>query len=382
MIRINIIPILNAINNEFGTNELIKRIKNILNINLTELENQNTKVEFKHNTLSIINLSTKVKYNIEFQQDYFKFTKDYESYKIIYYFDFSKNNIRKTAAFKTSDSDYLVIDEIDEENILSRRILKTIEEDTEFLNGDFEREELYYRKVNASEKYKHLEDLHFNKNISKTIKMPNNLYIYSYRTTLSTISKDYQTGYIESSSCINNPTEKIVGRTRNKGELLVLSINSPVPNIYIRGRNVTKSNESEIEIYNIYIHKREDKIHILFTTMLVPSLEPTKEEFIITSNTDKEITIDDINKILQIIENNLKVSYLNEIKKELLNIKEQILQNKKSRTFDFFDNKFFLFPYFESLVFDVHENLSTYEEIINKLINNQKDNPPPTLKKI
>ena len=75
---------------------------------------------------------------------------------------------------------------------------------------------------------------------------------------------------------------------------------------------------------------------------------------------------------------------MHEIKQELLGIRKQILiKNKQStRDFDFFDSRFLLFNQFEYLVFDVYENLQYYETMINKTINPNNGDKPPTLRKI
>ena len=49
---------------------------------------------------------------------------------------------------------------------------------------------------------------------------------------------------------------------------------------------------------------------------------------------------------------------------------------------DFFDGRFLLFNQFEYLVYDIYENLQIYENMINKAIKSNKDDQPPTLKKL
>ena len=231
MIRINIIPILIAIYNEYGLNEFIKRIKKILNIDLSEIQNKQTTITYTNSSITLID--SNIKHTIEFAEDYYKYKKDYNSYFIIKYYDFSKIEVRKVAAFKTSDQDLLVIDEINEKDILTRRIIKTTEEDTDFIKGTFEKEKLFYRNQNTHERYKYTEDLLCNKKVSKQIKMPNNLYLYSYRDITNAVNNQYYYGYIESAMCIDKPKIKVAGRIRNNNELLISSIKTPVPNILI-----------------------------------------------------------------------------------------------------------------------------------------------------
>lgn len=384
MIRINLIPIFMAINNEYGTDELIKRLKNILNIDMSELLNIPKTIRFTNNSVEITNSSTNVKHTITISDEYYMYRKDFPSYFTIKYYDLSKIEMRHLAAFKTSDNELLVIDEINEENISNRRITKTTIEDTDFINGTFEKEELHYPKENTHERYQYTEDLLCNKKVSKQIDMPNNLYTYSFRSTIDSVSVSYSTGYIESSSSINRPQLPIAGRIRNNNELLISSIRTPVPNILIRGRNVIPGEEIDIDLYNIYIYKVEDNIQIVYSSFLIPSNTNTKEEFHLTSKTSGKITTDDIDTIIEFISKNLDSNVLHEIKQELLGIRKQILiKNKQStRDFDFFDSRFLLFNQFEYLVFDVYENLSYYETMINKTINPNNGDKPPTLRKI
>lgn len=384
MIRINLIPIFMAINNEYGTDELIKRLKNILNIDMSELLNIPKTIRFTNNSVEITNSSTNVKHTITISDEYYMYRKDFPSYFTIKYYDLSKIEMRHLAAFKTSDNELLVIDEINEENISNRRITKTTIEDTDFINGTFEKEELHYPKENTHERYQYTEDLLCNKKVSKQIDMPNNLYTYSFCSTIDSVSVSYSTGYIESSSSINRPQLPIAGRIRNNNELLISSIRTPVPNILIRGRNVIPGEEIDIDLYNIYIYKVEDNIQIVYSSFLIPSNTNTKEEFHLTSKTSGKITTDDIDTIIEFISKNLDSNVLHEIKQELLGIRKQILiKNKQStRDFDFFDSRFLLFNQFEYLVFDVYENLPYYETMINKTINPNNGDKPPTLRKI
>ena len=325
MIRINLIPIFMAINNEYGTDELIKRLKNILNIDMSELLNIPKTIRFTNNSVEITNSSTNVKHTITISDEYYMYRKDFSSYFTIKYYDLSKIEMRHLAAFKTSDNELLVIDEINEENISNRRITKTTIEDTEFINGTFEKEELHYPKENTHERYQYTEDLLCNKKVSKQIDMPNNLYTYSFRSTIDSVSVSYSTGYIESSSSINRPQLPIAGRIRNNNELLISSIRTPVPNILIRGRNVIPGEEIDIDLYNIYIYKVEDNIQIVYSSFLIPSNTNTKEEFHLTSKTSGKITTDDIDTIIEFISKNLDSNVLHEIKQELLGIRNQNL---------------------------------------------------------
>ena len=382
MIRINIIPILIAIANEYGNDELFRRLKNILNIDITYLIGSKTNLEYTLNKLII--KTEKAIYTIELLEDYYTFTKDYQDYRIINCYDYNKSITRKSAVFKTSDNELLVLDEIDENNIKNRRIVKTTGDDLDYTSGSFEKEELSYHKQPVTERYKYLEDESCKKKISKHICMPNNLYIYSYRNTIDSISRDYSYGYIESASCINTPQLLVPGRIREKNELLMSSIKTPFPNILIRGRNEMPKEETEIELYNITIYKIGYSLKFYIKTIYLPTFIQSDEENIINSKTSGQITIEDIDLLLEFINKNLECSYTNEIKIELNNIKNQLLISKRKRIpdLDSFDSKFMMYPDFEHLAFDVYTNLSWYEDTINKQVGKGNNETPPTLKKI
>lgn len=384
MIKINLIPILIAINNEYGTNELIRRLKNILNIDMTELLNQSLDFKATKNSIIITNTTTGVKHTIEFDTECYTYRKDFEKYFTIKYYDFSKIEVRRLAAFQTSDDELLVVDEINEEDIVNRRITKTTNDDKDFIKGSFEKEELFYRKHNIRERYKYTEDLLCNKKVSKQIEMPNNLYTYSFRSTTNAASNVYQYGYIESSTSIDKPQILVAGRIRDNNELLISSIKTPVPNILIRGRNVISTKEIAIELYNICFYKMGDTIQIILSSTILPSYIQSKEEFHLSSETLGKITPEDIDLMLEFISNHQNFNIAHEVKQELQDIKQQILiKNKeKIRDFDFFDSRFLIFNQFEYLVFDIYENLPYYEQMINKSITPDKEENPPTLKKI
>lgn len=382
MIRIDLITIFQAINNEYGTDELIKRIKNILKIDLTNLIGIPTIIEFSHNKVIITNEKTKVRHIIELDSEYYTYTKDFNTHYITKYYDLNKLEFRKLAAITTSDDELLIIDEINEEEMVTRRITKTTKEDTDFLHGSFEKEQHSLKEYNTQERYRFIEDLSCNRIVSKEIEMPGNLYVYSYRSTENALSINYCYGYIESSACIDKPQVLTAGRIRENTELLINSVKTPVPNILIRGRNVIPSDETEIDLYNINIYKIDDDIQVIINIVNLPRAIQSREEHIIKSSTSGEITIADINQLIEYISTNIDASLSNEIKKELLNIKKQILVKKRKeiRDLDFFDGRFLMFKEFEYLVYDAYENLAYYEEIINKLTRKGKDDNPPTLK--
>lgn len=384
MIRIDLIPILNAINNEYGIDELIKRLKKILNIDLSELLKQPKSIIFQRNSITITNETTGVKHTLTFQEEYYTHRKDYVSYFITNYYDMSKKEIRKVAVFKTTDSDLLIIDEINEENIVTRRIAKTIAEDTDFINGSFEKEILFYQSNQARETYEYTEDLFCNKKVSKQLEMPGNLYAYSFRSIVNATTNKYQCGYIESSMCTNKPQVLVAGRVRDKNELLISSIKTPLPNILIRGRNIIPGVEQDVELYNINIYKSSNNIQITFNNFSISTCIPEKKEEILASATPGEITPPDIDLIIEHIMRMVDLTIANEIKKDLINLRQKILvtKNRTLKESDFFEEKLLQFGQFEQLVFDVYTNLPTYEEMINKSTTPDKGEKPPTLRKI
>ncbi len=383
MIQIDITTILATLANRYGNEVFLKKISQLFDIGLLYLKNKNLVI--KHTPTKIIMLEEDncITHTIELHEDYYTYTKDFGSYKVVKHYDYSKIVMRKSAIFKTSDQELLVVDEINEENIRNRRIIKTTEEDTEFINGSFEKEELRYQKQSISERYDYLEDYFNHKKVSKQVKLPDNLYVYSYRTTSNAAYRDYNYGFIESAACIDKPNIVAPGRIREKNELLLSSIKTPLPNILIRGRNVVTKEELEIELYNISIYKIGNNIQ--FTTRIVhlPENIQVSEEHVITSSTFGSITIEDINMLLDFITKNMDTTYLHELKQELNNIKNQLLIGSKEKRpdMDFIDSRLLMYSEFDYLVHDIHANLPKYEEVISKQTKKGDEDTPPTLKK-
>lgn len=384
MIRINLIPIFIAINNEYGTPELTKRLKKILNIELPEFDKGKVTIDSTKNALIITDLNSKVKHTIEIFEEYYTYRKDFTDYFIIKYYDMSKIEFRKLGAFRTSDQELLVIDEINERDIFTRRIIKTTDDDEHYINGSFERETLYYRQNQVRERYKYIEDESKSKKVSKQIAMPDNLYTYSYRNIVNSVSKTYQYGYIETSSCIDRPYFLTLGRIRDNNELLISSLKTPLPNILIRSRNTKEDNDYQIELHGISIYKIENTIQIMINTATLPTIKEHKNEYRIRSYSNGKLTEIDIDLLIEFFRSHLELGICNEVIQELTSIKHQILisKQKEIQDFDFFDGRFLLFDRFEDLLFDVYENRSLYEKMINSSLNPDKEEDPSVLKKV
>jgi hypothetical protein len=157
-----------------------------------------------------------------------------------------------------------------------------------------------------------------------------------------------------------------------------------LPNILIRGRNIIPAEETNIELYNISIYKIGNNIQFVLRTIHLPENIQTAEEHIIKSNTYGAFSIQDIELLLDFVYKNLDTQYTNELKQELLNIKNQLLvsANKKLPDRDFFDTRLQMFKDFEYLAFDIYTNLATYEELIAEQTRKQQGDNPPTLKKV
>lgn len=374
-IKIDIIRILQAVESEYGTNELLNRIYKVFNINLLHLLDKNLQVTYQKQCITICEKDKMPIYKLELYNEYYALIKIYNGYKTSHYYDSNNCLFRKTASFDSKDNGVIVLDEFDDERFKSRRIIKTTKDDVELLNGEYEKEQLKYYQPPITEEYNHLED-----ETQKVIKVPGNMYTYFNRKVKNVISLDYNNGFIESSCSINKPNIAFLGRTRNPNELLINSLKTPVANIQIRGR----IHNEEILLYSVQILKIGNILSIHISTNTLKNSSPKEEIFNLISKTIKSISSEDIDLLLEYLSRFTYLPFINDLKQELLKIKNKIMvsNQKNIKDIDFFDLKFALFDDFEHLAFDMYENLGYYEEMITKLLSKNTGETPPSLKKV
>ena len=367
-IYINIIPILQAIQSEYGNDILIYRLSKIFNINFLFLINKDFSIQFTQNTIEIKDDNTT--YQITLFSDYYLYTKKEKDYLIHNYYDLEGKIFRKTAIFYQPNDDPIILDEINEEELKNRRLLKTTENDKDLLNPYFEKEISTIQRRAITEKY-----LHNQNNTTKEITTPNHLCTYTSKLLKSSCQITNQQGILEVSSSINYFPPLFLGRIRNRYELLVESVKNKFPNILIR-ENIFQDNL--LTTYEINTFKLSNIILIILKKINPFTKSFEEEKIAIKSSSNNYITIQDINILISYIKNNINIPFTSDIIIELIKIKNQILAHHKKRLkdIDIFDFKFNSYPRFEDLAFDIYSNLSYYNNKINNFLNPPTEKPP------
>lgn len=376
-IKIDIVTILKSIEHEYGIDELIKRIKLILGIDL--FVDKTKKVTTKYTTNSIIIEEDGLTHTIAIDEESYYYKKQFTTYYTIKYYDLNKSIFRKSTSFNLNEDEILVLDEFDDERFSTRRIVKTTKDDKDFARGTFEKERLVFYNPSIIEEYSYKES---NKEVAthtKTILLPENLYVENSHRIINAASTNYINGQIDSASSKSTPDLKFIGRTREENELLNQTFQVPYPNILIRGR----LNNEELTFYYLKITKIDNSIRFFLVENNLSTNKINEYEHSLASDTLDTLTSQDIDTIIKYLEK-LIVPYKNEIKEELLTIKQQYLiyENNLLKCPDFLDFKFEEFNRFEDLAFDIYLNLPEYERKINNILNPTKEDTPPTLRKI
>ncbi len=380
------IIILYAIYQEYGLSTFLKRIKKIYNIDIPFSVN----VTIMFLPESIIIQEDDIKYTLEFKEEYYQFIKDFSTYKTIKSYDNNHNLFRRSYLFKTSDNRILALDEIDDINMKSKRIIKTSPDDELLQNGEFERELLNLVRFPAVENYNFTNTIGF-VHINKTINMPKCLYYYSYNSKTMIPDSESLFNILEVSCSTNTPKLDFSGRERAKSELLRSSIANKMPNIILRGTLLSR-NKSLKCFYKITILKTDKGITIHYLSTDAHVNNKKNKVIVVPSLSKGEFTSQEIDNIITAINNNLVIDFDIDFKQpsipnaiclELKAIQNAILVNKnqKIRDVDILDYKLHQFDDINHLAFDIYENLSTYESIINKLLKITPTAPEETLKK-
>lgn len=377
MISNNIINILKAIYEEYGKTKLLIRIKEILNIDLTRLLTKKTRIFFSSSQIKILNLEDKEKYLIDYQKlrdmKFITLTSEYKKYKLQKTYDDNNDIIRKTIIFKQRGDKVIVLDEIDDEILRCRRIIKTYKEDKDYNNSIFSKEKNFYKTFKSSEKIKRYYDENNTMNIEKTLECDDNLFIHLYKETNNNDSIFIQS-YTETLCSLDRPNFKIGGRYIVDKLTTEKSLKTPYPNIYIYGKKASMENDLNIKGYNVIILKNNNQIQIIvFQSSIYEGAKVN--QYTINSDTNKEITINDINLLIKFFEQDILDIGTSDVIGELEKIRQKILiKNKKqSEELDFFDLKLAFFDKFEELSYDMFENLEQYELKIQEYLKKSSD---------
>ncbi len=371
-IKIDIISILRAVKSEYGNIELIKRMKSILGIDLTYYikDNSELNVSFTKRSIIINDKEPFPIFSIRFDEEYYVLTKTYESYETNHFYDYNNNLFRRIALFEIDNKEYIGLDEMDDERFKSRRIIKTYKKDDLLTECSFEKEKITIFNPHIEETYSN-----FGTEERKVIKLPRNIATY-HKKNNGVIPEVNQ--YIESASSINTPEVVFNGRN-NKSTLLTETQERGIPNIQIRGTTKVKN-----ELRNFKVEIKKIGNHI-FYNVIEKSPKTNREyedEYNILSRTRGEITIADLEFLIDYTEKYVDSSNKERIIEELINLKRELqgLYYDAARKTDFFDLRFVMYPDFDHLSFDIYSNLDKYKEKIEEMLNSTP--PSPTLKKV
>lgn len=369
MIRIDIIRILQAVEGEYGTNELLHRIYKIFHINLMHLIDQDPQVIYMPKSIQIIPEEEFPRYKVELEDEYYTFQKEYATYTTTHYYDREGNEFRKSISFPLENQEQIVLDETDSETYKSRRIMQTTQEDKDLIKGMFEKEQFFYHRPPITEEYTYIEG-----KISKVIHLPGNLCVYTKRPMQNKVTTEFQEGSIECACSINKPYVIFLGRVRSEYELLAEVLKKPLPNIVIKG---FVKEQQELNLFLIQIYKLANVISVKIVKNNLRERSQVEEKGFL-SKTSGPFTIDDIS----LLQTKIEYPIGQEIQKELTNLKQQLQINAHQRVkeVDFFDLRFGLFDRFEDLALDLYENLPIYEQKIKEICQKTEEEPP-TLKK-
>ena len=342
---------------EYGNKEAIRRMKNILHIN-TEIEDAN--LMFLNNFIAILdpNMLT-----IVFEDDYYYTKRDYPTYSTYTYYDQQGLEFRRATAYKTKNG-ILVLDRMDTEQVLNTRIIKTTEDDIDFVNGYYEKEMMSIPNLPVEEVSSYLEYANDDEEESRVIKVANNMYYYNR------YSKADDNKFLEASACIDTPKAWINGRTRTYKDLLYYSERAPYPNIFIRG-NVTDEHKNTTYYYDLSIYKLRKEGIIEVQVELINQLDGSlqKKRHLLVNATKGPISKRDILGLINFF-TQLNYPFTEPVVEELsrINDKLSIHHQEKLRDLDAIDLEILMNPEYGELAFHIYENLDKIDAFIEEKI--------------
>lgn len=382
----NIINILIAVYREYGYNAFISRIKRVLGI---EIPSQNNlKIEFLIDQIVFKEPKSDKSYIISFYDDHYKFIQEFSDYSVSTYYTYKKYKFEKLYSFKSSDNNRIVVNEIEDDTFTIRRIIKTSDQDINALQGDYEKEINEVKRFNAKSNYSFV-NLNGNVNIKKDVRMPNCIYYYSYQSekTIPEILNSYN--ILEVGATTNTPRINFSGRVRTNNEALETVLQTPQPNIIIRGAIIPNSDELKT-FFKITIMKSKEGITIHYISSDTPAIDVRNKIIVAPVDKDGEFSLTELDNIITAIKQNLTSEFKIDFKRENIvpniiaeveKIKDSIIinQQKKLKKVDALDFKLQQYDDINHLAFDVYENLSNYERLINQALGKQEQ--PPSLTK-
>lgn len=340
---------------EYGTKEAIRRLKKLLNID-TNIEDAN--MMFLNNFIAILDSNM---LTIVFEDDYYYTKRDYPTYSTYTYYDLQGLEFRRATSYKTKNG-VLVLDRLDAENIESTRILKTTEDDIDFVNGYYEKEMMSIPNAPVEEVSSYVEYTNDDEEESRVLNVANNMYYYN-RYSIADDNK-----FLESAACIDTPKAQINGRTRTYKDLLYYSERTQYPNIFIRG-NVTDEYKNTTYYYDLSIYKLRREGIIEVQVELINQLDGSvrKKNHLLTNATRGPISKIDLLGLIRFFERT-GYPFTEPVIEELsrINNKLSIHKQEKLRDLDTIDLEILMHPEYSALAFHIYENLDKIDAFIEE----------------
>ena len=357
------IKMMQGIINEYGLEEFKKRINKSLNIELP-IKDYSSMTLFSDNTIRIEETNP---IEISMEDGLYKVVTEFSTYKTIKYY-YNKELIRHLFAFNTEDEKLIVLDHIDNGNFKTTRISKTTMEDKDFNKGEYEREMTTFPviPIDISSHYFNNEG---NIDEERIIDLAGQNYYYHHY--IGNNNSDY---FQESSMCQDTPFVKISGHLRVNDDLLKKSFDFKRGNIVIRGINTDENNNPQ-EFYQSIFEFTKEGFIIIDTTVDYPDNNiDTKKTIARTNQTKFSSTLVDTILTLIAQRNIINPNHLENISTELNRIKEALLiqEHKKLRDLSRIELMMSVISNLNELAYNIYENQSEYENIINSELETTK----------
>lgn len=363
------ISILESVYKEYGLEIFLQRLAKILNIHL-EIKDSKVPVTFSQDRILI---NTENPITIDFIDESYHVTKYFSDYKTMHFYSKDKREFKKSFTFPLENNEELIVEEINEQNIKSTRLLKTSPEDSLGIKGTFEKEKLHLTNFPLTENYTYHEETPSDQKVTKVVDFARGLYYYSYHRYSTNKENQFLDNYTETSMSLKQPYVSFTGRVRNSNELLQKSINIIGPNILIVG--VTSINNSET-LFEISIVKQGYFLNITYKETELEDFNVQEKSEHVIGQSNEEFTILEIDVIEKYLKSIASAELFPIYDKELAKIKQQIQikKNKALKDVDIIDFKLASYDTLEYLAYDIHENLPFYINYIISITNPESKN--------
>lgn len=350
---------------EHKDKRIIKQLLEKFNINKLNIEKAKINT---NNGLSII--LDNVTYKITYEDDYYRIEKQYKDYTICDLYDEIPELFRREILYNLPNNKYLLIDKTNDDNeIISTRFSITSEK-YQYDLDEFEYSILYTKQYDSKERF-----LYYNtptkKYLHKSIQFPN-FIIYSHKEEYISPA-ELLSGSIE----INAKTKPFYSDLFSRIEDYTEGFNDTIKlipaNMTILGNELDEKTKNN-HFFKINIIKKDNLLSLKIVILDDKNNTILNENIKILTDTYNEITIDDINKIINNINNKINYKFKNIIIVELNRLIDEIKDQKNHMISNpnLFDYKLIEQEDFIHIAFDIYCNLDKYIDYIDKLYNNHK----------